>query len=145
MKKRIQHLSVLILAFSYLIASTGFGVHECLKNGSVDILIIKSDLECSEIHSHSCCVLPECETESHDENCCKTELYLLDSDYQLPEISLPAFYPTNVFNALFYLSFSTAKDSLRWNDFLLFTSLRDGPARLWCGVTFFASNSQWRL
>ena len=145
MNKRVQYFFVLSLAFIYLTASTGFGVHECLRDGSVDILILKSDSDCSDLHHHSCCVIPDCETQEHDDSCCKTDVVLLDTDYQLPEISSYIFSASGYNDSLFpHFSYSLKKNS-EGNIFFLLKSLRDGPLMLKNGISLFTAISQWRL
>lgn len=83
MKGFVKCITALILCCTYMLASTGFGVHICHHTGSADLLIINSDKDCNDIHKHCSCSSRECRSAKHDRNCCETEIHHLDTDVEL--------------------------------------------------------------
>lgn len=78
----VKYPIVLMLIWAYMLTSISFGVHHCTTNGSVDVLLVKSDRDCSEIHNHCGCSSLDCGGEKHDGNCCETSIYHLDFGYE---------------------------------------------------------------
>ncbi len=76
--------SLLVLA-AYMVASVGFGVHECSAKGTKHILLINSDRSCEQIHHHCSCSIEGCSSNSHFNNCCFTEIHQLDVAYDITE------------------------------------------------------------
>lgn len=96
LREIVKGILSLIVAFSYLIVSTGFSLHICSVEDSVDVILFNSAAECSELHSHShnhhhchSCHLNDQEddeksaTHSHFE-CCNTKLFHLDQEAESP-------------------------------------------------------------
>ncbi len=80
MKNVARIVVSLILSIAYMLASTGFGIHECNHKGTKDLLLINSNKNCSEIHDHCSCNSEGCQANKHDDNCCDTHIYHLDID-----------------------------------------------------------------
>lgn len=78
MLKFLKYPLAILLLSVYMITSTGFGIHKCSHEDSIDVLVIKSDKGCEEIHSHCGCESDGCSADKHDKECCKTEIHHLD-------------------------------------------------------------------
>lgn len=78
MLKFLKYSLAILLLSVYMITSTGFGIHKCSHEDSIDVLVIKSDKGCEEIHSHCGCESDGCSADKHDKECCKTEIHHLD-------------------------------------------------------------------
>lgn len=85
MFKFLKYPLVIIMLLVYMITSTGFGIHKCSNDDSIEVLVIKSDKGCEEIHSHCGCSSEECSSEQHDNNCCRTEIHHLDLASRISE------------------------------------------------------------
>jgi hypothetical protein len=83
MKGFVKYITAVFLSCSYLLASTGFGVHVCHHTGSADLLIINSDKDCTDIHKYCSCNSQGCKSAKHDGNCCETDIHHLDTDAEL--------------------------------------------------------------
>ncbi len=80
------YISITVLMLLYFIASTGFGIHECSVDGSLDVLLIAGNKDCRDIHESCDCSNHGCDSKTkHDENCCKTEIHHLDYEYNISE------------------------------------------------------------
>jgi hypothetical protein len=75
----------------HLVAGLGFGVHECRAKGTSDVLFIERSGSCDEIHGSCSCGKESCRTGLgvHDNECCSTEIYHLDSEYSVAEDIIP--------------------------------------------------------
>ena len=85
-----------ILVFCYIIATVGFGVHECATSGSRDIVPLYGDLSCEMIHKththahegdHDCscgaCGGSEHQDEHHDNSCCSTKVIVINDNQEV--------------------------------------------------------------
>ncbi len=78
----------------YMMTTMGFGMHICSYDNSIDILLLSSSVECSDIHSHHECTcdggssddLTHNQVHNHDHShmhnsdCCKTDIFNLNTD-----------------------------------------------------------------
>lgn len=78
MAKILKYPFAILLLSAYMLTSTGFGIHRCSHEDSIEVLIVKSDRGCEEIHSHCGCGSDGCSSGKHDKNCCDTEIIHLD-------------------------------------------------------------------
>ena len=83
-----------VLLFCYIVAMTGFGVHECVISGSRDIVSLYGDLSCETIHKtdpheddHGCscgaCGGSEHQDEHHDKGCCSTKIIIIKDQQEV--------------------------------------------------------------
>ncbi len=138
-----QILSILILV-TYMIASIGFGVHECSDNGTKNVLIINSNKSCSDIHDHNSCDSNCCSSGKHSKNCCSTEIHHLDLDYDITEIDSEnylSFSQELVLSSLFAEN-SSPKAIV---DCSLYSEFKHGPPVYLQTNQILAALSQWRL
>jgi len=91
MLKFLKYPLAILLLSVYMITSTGFGVHRCSHEDSIEVLVIKSDKGCEEIHSHCGCESDGCSADKHDKNCCETEIHHLDLASRVSEESSKIF------------------------------------------------------
>ena len=91
MLKFLKYPLAILLLSVYMITSTGFGIHKCSHEDSIEVLVINSDKGCEEIHSHCGCESDGCSTDKHDKNCCKTEIHHLDLASRVSEESSKIF------------------------------------------------------
>lgn len=89
-------LPALTLLLFYLLAASGFGIHECRTRGTVDVLPVIYGTGCDNIHKDhdggsectgGCCsssnrTEAESSDRSHTDDCCSTEVHKLGNDYE---------------------------------------------------------------
>lgn len=78
----------------YMMTTMGFGMHVCSYDNSIDILLLSSSVDCSDIHSHHMCscdggssddlthnqVHNHDHSHMHNSDCCKTDIFNLNTD-----------------------------------------------------------------
>ncbi|MCK9304462.1 MAG: hypothetical protein PHP30_00920 [Bacteroidales bacterium] len=157
MKSALKIIPALTLLLFYLMAASGFGIHECRTRGTIDVLPVIYGNGCEDIHKdHSeasgcnggCCsssdiTAAESSEGGHTDECCTTEVHKLGCDYESsqqltisPEKSLE----------LIHLFLATLSDYLSdtlfpWIDSSC--SLTESPPPVKCGT--YSYISQWRL
>ena len=119
MNKLLSYLVVILVGALYIASTMGYGVHNCEKDGTQNVVLLFGDNSCEALHSHidgngniyshkheqghnhtGCC-------NEHDENCCKTIVYTVSTDQvitnQEDSLDLSFFVDCSFINA-FYLS-----------------------------------------
>lgn len=87
MKKMISYLFSVLLVGIYMLSTMGYGVHQCVLEGSNDIIVMFNTTPCEYAHSKSG-ILKKClcetvhgeEGTSHNNDCCSTETHSVSSD-----------------------------------------------------------------
>ncbi len=52
MKKSLSILLMLVTCVTYILSTMGYGVHECSKSGSRDVILLFGETPCEYVHSH---------------------------------------------------------------------------------------------
>lgn len=88
----------------------GYGVHECAKEGSRDVILLFGETPCEYLHSHldeqgnifthahepeHSCSHKGCSHAKHDSNCCHTLVYTVTSDQTVSDNSNLAAFSAN--------------------------------------------------
>ena len=92
MKKVVSYLFIVLLVGVYILSTMGYGIHQCLAEGSNDVILLFGETPCDYVHSKggnsASCVCKvshlisgeNCQGSEHDNNCCTTETYVLSQD-----------------------------------------------------------------
>lgn len=106
MKSLPKHIFCVVLILTYVLSYMGFGIHECMCEGTKDLILMMGDTSCEAIHSHThphlhtgCseshthphivghhhgdeegCCCGDHSTLDHNENCCNTNIYIVSAD-----------------------------------------------------------------
>ncbi len=85
----------LSMVFVHLMAGFGFGIHECKTKGTSDVLLLNRASSCQEIHGICSCGENPCikGVSLHDDSCCSTSIYHLESDYSIAEALISKYFP----------------------------------------------------
>lgn len=96
MKNVLKYSVSILLAFMYLLASVGIGIHECSASGTKNIVFFYSDNSCEAIHCHCACGSHDCHNIKHSKKCCETEFHHLSNDYDISQSNFQTqqFIPT---------------------------------------------------
>ena len=92
MKSALKYIIPSLLAFLYITASIGVGVHKCDKDGTSTVVFLLKDASCEDVHQHSpnstCDDAIACSHEHHDHNCCHTEIHQIEQGYDVAHLTL---------------------------------------------------------
>ncbi len=134
-------LTVMVLA-AYFVTSPGFGIHECSSEGTRAILLLTSETNCEDIHSHCSCGSQGCQESKHDNNCCKTEIHHLDLDYNIVELTstIPVYFCALDFATLLLSEAALINPTSGYK----YTEIRHGPD-IPSSKNICSYISQWRL
>ncbi len=88
MRKTVNHIVLGVLTALYLLVTTGFALHICDKEESVDLFLLSSEKECKELHDNCGCSEDYCSTHTHDESCCSTQYFLLEVESLKADLSM---------------------------------------------------------
>ncbi|HRR49702.1 MAG TPA: hypothetical protein P5293_07100 [Bacteroidales bacterium] len=148
MKKSFQTLITSVLLSFYVIASLGIGVHECSRNGSINIRLFAYSRSCNAIHPVCNCFhhhhdgIPE--HQHHSSNCCHTTIYQLSQDYDIVSFNNAAVSASIDSNSHVYI-ISNFEDSAINNSSALFCESAYTPPPLPIDINPYSFCSQWRL
>jgi len=145
MRKVLKYSVSILLAFMYLLASVGIGVHECSSSGTTNVLIFYSDNTCESLHSHSTCACGshDCQSKIDYKKCCKTEFHHLNSDYDVCQSNFHLHHFFLSLAACVCTSGSYGSDYLSDNSKYLNISYADHPPSI--KYDTYSFHSQWRL
>lgn len=144
MQKTGNNILSLLVLVAYMLASTGFGIHECSNKGTKHILLIVSDRSCEQIHDHCSCNSNSCSTSKQSNNCCSTEIYHLDFGYDITEASANSSL-TNELKVIDFPEFALSISCNTGHSIQTTLGYRDGPP-VYCNThQILASLAQWRL
>jgi hypothetical protein len=142
MRKVFKNSVSILLAFMYLLASVGIGVHECSASDTKSVVFFYSDSSCEAIHGHCACGSHDCHSIKHSKKCCETEFHHLNSDYDISQFS---FHSQQLFLNLSAICTSClhCPDYLSANSKLSDINYADHPP----SITYdtYSFHSQWRL
>ncbi len=138
----------------YMMTTMGFGIHICSHDNSVDIILLSSSVECSDIHSHHLCSCDGSMSENlmhsqshnhdhshmHNSDCCKTDIFNLNTDSE-------SVTKLSIFKSISVIANLYTQES--HNDAYNFSGIRFNPNNL-VGFSPFrtlsnSSLSVWRL
>ncbi|MDP3436453.1 MAG: hypothetical protein Q8S04_04365 [Bacteroidales bacterium] len=142
MANLVKYTLTVLLLVAYFVTSPGFGVHECSKEGTRDILLLTSETSCEDIHTHCGCASQDCSDKEHDNNCCKTEIHHLDLDYNIVEITsiIPIYFSALDFATLPLSEVALINPLAGYK----YTEIRHGPD-ISSSKNICLNISQWRL
>lgn len=144
MQKTVKTIFSLLVLATYMVASIGFGIHECSAKGTMHILLINSDTPCEQIHRHCSCSSKSCATGSHSENCCSTEIHHLDLDYDITETGSANFLSNEPLSND-YLPFVLDVSHIMAPCLYASLDFKHGPPIYSSTNQILASLAQWRL
>lgn len=92
MAKFTDKIGILVLCVVYLVATLGFSIHTCMCERSSNVVLpwLHEEEICEHIHNdvhsdseccHSCNCTDSHTEESADEDCCKTELFVVEDSF----------------------------------------------------------------
>jgi len=143
MRKLLKYSVSILLAFMYLLASVGIGVHECSASDTKSVVFFYSDSSCEAIHSHCACGSHDCHNNiKHSKECCATEFHHLNNDYDISQFN---FHSQTIISTLACICtlglYST--DYLSANSNYSNISYADHPPSI--KYDTYSFHSQWRL
>lgn len=143
MRRVLQYSVSILLAFMYLLASVGIGIHECSASGTKNIVFFYSDNSCEAIHCHCACGSHDCHSTKHSRKCCETEFHHLNSDYDISQSNFHSQPVILTLSACICSSGLYSSDYLSANSNYPNISNADHPPSIKYDTYSFLS--QWRL
>lgn len=143
-------LTAIAVTLLYLVSTMGYGVHECIAEGTKDIIVLFGESPCEFVHTHShksdygntsahhhahnaLCESGHCNhhTLLHGAGCCKTTVYSATQDQQVKSTVMDFQAPS--FDIASYLSdaqdqfeiYALLEKSLRVKDKIPLTDIGD--------------------
>ena len=95
--------SLSLFLFAYMAANMGIEVHSCVLEGSSKIMLMVGQSPCK----HGCCCSDDCTCEGvcecieHNEQCCQTQIYIIEDDQNTVD-DLGVVVPLTVLNIVFH-------------------------------------------